>query len=250
MMRTTLVWRLLLAAILFVAAAACWREAALARRVADAHVRLATLHYDAEDGISEESSPLNQLAVPIRSLDEEIRRHRAYSGYWRTRADNGATVSLAPSAPIPGTRGGNLADDPAAADPEVMFVSTNTAFRAATRQTTDRARTVQQLDTVIQAYGEVLRADSANADASFNYEYAVRVRDTIARARPNVKGRGAPAYEPQTAGDLPAGPTIHGRPGGPPPEIPGDQFRTLAPMPYEEREESDPGRGPAPQRRG
>lgn len=249
-MRTTLVWRLVIAAILFIAAAVCWREAALARRVADAHVRLATLHYDAEDGIDEEAAPLNGLGLPILSLEEEIRRHRAYSGYWRTRDDNGATGSPAPAVPIPGARGGNLADDPAAADPEVMFVSTNTAFRAATRQTTDRARTVERLDTVIQAYGEVLRADAANADAAFNYEYAVRFRDTIARGRASARGRGAPAYEPPTTVDLPAGPTIHGRPGGPPPEIPGDQFRTLAPMPYEEREESDPGRGPAPQRRG
>ena len=242
--------RLLVALILFAAAGLAWREAALARRVAAAHSRLATLHFDAEDGIDEEAAPLNGLGVPVLSLDEEIRRHRAYSGYWRTRDDNGSTGLTAPAVPIPGARGGNLADDPAAADPEVMFVSTNTAFRAATRQTTDRARTVQQLDTVIQAYGEVLRADAANADAAFNYEYAVRFRDTIARGRASARGRGAPAYEPPTTVDLPAGPTIHGRPGGPPPEIPGDQFRTLAPMPYEEREESDPGRGPAPQRRG
>jgi hypothetical protein len=103
---------------------------------------------------------------------------------------------------------------------------------------------------VIQAYGEVLRSDSANVDAAYNYEYAVRIRDTIARGRNTARGRKTLDDELGASVDLPAGPTIHGRPGGPPPEIPGDQFRTIAPMPYEEREESDPGRGPSPQRRG
>jgi len=242
--------RLLVAVILFAAAALSGREAALARRVADAHGRLATLHFDAEDGIAEGESPLNRLAVPMLSLDEEIRQHRAHSGYWRQRAENGAS-NAAPIAPLPGARGGNQAETTEAADPEVMFVATNTAFRAATRQTTDRPRTVERLDTVIQAYGEVLRSDPANVDAAYNYEYAVRTRDTIARGRKTAApGRKTLDDELGASVDLPAGPTIHGRPGGPPPEIPGDQFRTIAPMPYEEREESDPGRGPSPQRRG
>ena len=93
------------------------------------------------------------------------------------------------SAPLPGARGGNQGESTEAADPEVMFVATNTAFRAATRQTTDRPRTVERLDTVIQAYGEVLRSDPANVDAAYNYEYAVRTRDIIARGRNTTKGR-------------------------------------------------------------
>ena len=240
--------RLLVAVVLFAAAAVSWREAALARRVADAHRRLATLHFDAEDGIAEDESPLNRLAVPLLSLEEEIREHRARSDYWRLRGDNGATDAVLP---LPGARGGNQAEAAEAADPEVMFVATNTAFRSATRVTTDRPRTVERLDTVIQAYGEVLRSDPSKVDAAYNYEYAVRTRDTIARGR-NTAARGRKTLDDVLGGsiDLPPGPTIHGRPGGPPPEIPGDQFRTIAPMPYEEREESDPGRGPSPQRRG
>ena len=87
---------------------------------------------------------------------------------------------------LPGARGGNQAEGSEAADAEVMFVATNTAFRAATRQTTDRPRTVERLDTVIQAYGEVLRAAPANVDAAYNYEYAVRRRDIIARGKNNA----------------------------------------------------------------
>ena len=132
--------RLLIAVILFIGAWLAWREAALARRVAAAHSRLATLHFDADDGIAEDESPLNRVAVPVLSLDQEIREHRARSGYWRTRTENGA--SDAPAVPLPGARGGNQSEPSEGGDPEVMFVATNSAFRAATRQTTDRPRTV------------------------------------------------------------------------------------------------------------
>jgi hypothetical protein len=50
--------------------------------------------------------------------------------------------------------------------------------------------------------------------------------------------------------DLPIGPTVHGRPGGPPQDLPMQQFRTVTPMRYEEREELEPGRGQRPKRRG
>ena len=44
---------LLLALVLVAVAAVLWSEAAVARRVADAHQRLATLNYDHDDGIDE-----------------------------------------------------------------------------------------------------------------------------------------------------------------------------------------------------
>jgi hypothetical protein len=51
--------------------------------------------------------------------------------------------------------------------------------------------------------------------------------------------------------DLPAGPTIHGRPGGPPEGESMGDFKTVTPMRYDEREEQmDPGRGQKIQRKG
>jgi len=51
--------------------------------------------------------------------------------------------------------------------------------------------------------------------------------------------------------DLPSGPTLHGNPGGPPPEIPMSDFKTVTPMRYDEREEQmDPGRGKEIKRKG
>jgi len=45
----TVTVRIVLAVVLFVVGAACWSEAQLTRRVAEAHRRLATLHYDGDD---------------------------------------------------------------------------------------------------------------------------------------------------------------------------------------------------------
>ena len=51
--------------------------------------------------------------------------------------------------------------------------------------------------------------------------------------------------------DLPAGLTIHGRPGGPPEGESMSDFKTVTPMRYDEREEQmDPGRGQKIQRKG
>ena len=51
--------------------------------------------------------------------------------------------------------------------------------------------------------------------------------------------------------DLPTGPTIHGRPGGPPESESMGDFKTVTPMRYDEREEQmDPGRGQKLQRKG
>jgi hypothetical protein len=37
-------------------------------------------------------------------------------------------------------------------------------------------------------------------------------------------------------GDLPAGPTIHGGPGGPPPDAKTEEFQIIMPMEYGDRE--------------
>ena len=45
-------------------------------------------------------------------------------------------------------------------------------------------------------------------------------------------------------GDLPAGPTIHGGPGAPPPDAKTEEFQTIMPMEYGDREaqpEATPG---------
>lgn len=235
----------LLAIALFAAGAACWAEARLARRMALAHERLATLQYDAGDDIDEATTTASRLPWPGGSPGADIEQHRATVSYWRSEYRD--LMGSLPSA------GGNVAEE--ASNPEVLIVAANAAFRASQAGAVDRAAAIDRLDRVIQAYADVLRLAPESADASFNYEYVSRVRDLVARSKPQDRvARGEkPAPAPAAAGlsaDLPAGPTVHGYPGGPPPSTGMDRFRTITPMRFDEREEGDPGRGGPRRRKG
>ena len=214
-------------------------EAALARRVADAHGRLATL-------TSCRGRHRGGLiaAEPGRSADalgEEVASTAPRSEYWRQRAE--AAPRTRRPAPLPGARGGNQAGSTRPPTP-VMFVATSTAFRRDAPDDRSAAHR-QRLDTVIRPTARCYDS-SANVDAAYNYS-APSASATPSPGPAPTRGRKTLDDELGASVDLPAGP-IHGRPGGPPPEIPGDQFR-IAPCHAKEREEAI-GRAPSPQRRG
>ena len=84
---------LLVALVLFVAGAAAWSQARLARSVADAHQRLATLNLDEADGIDAATTAFSLLPWPTGSLSEDIRQHRANVAYWRSEYRQLASAS-------------------------------------------------------------------------------------------------------------------------------------------------------------
>jgi len=233
---------LLVALALFVAAAVCLAQARLVRRVADAHERLATLAYQAEAGIDGPAAVLSRLAWPSNSIGDDIGRQRATVSYWQTNYRE--LMRVLPSA------SGNAAA--ATNDPEIMLMAANAAFRASQADTSDRPATIERLDLVIQAYADVLKVAPGNDDAAYNFEYVSRFRDGFARSRPPARAAAkkvvAAAADP--ASDLPAGPTLHGRPGAPPPAAATGRFKIITPMRFDEREDSTPGRGAAPRRKG
>ena len=101
----------------------------------------------------------------------------------------------------------------------------------------------------MQAYADVLRANPDELDAAYNYEYVAGLRDTLAKNKPIP--RPAKPEVADVSADLPTGPTLHGHPGGPPSDVPLSDFKTVSPMRFDEREEqSQPGRGKAPTRKG
>src|SRR6476660_9788608 len=116
----------ILAVLLFVVAAACWTEAQVTRRVADAHRRLATLHYDAEDDIDGAVTVFNRLPWPGGEGASDVRRHRATVSYWMVRYDS-------------------LAELPLATGQQAVSTSAYCWITA-----------VERLDAVIQQYAEVL----------------------------------------------------------------------------------------------
>jgi hypothetical protein len=103
---------------------------------------------------------------------------------------------------------------------------------------------VQRLDGVLQAYASALKASPRDADAAYNYEYVARLPEAVARAKGKPVKPETVTPAPLVAGDLPAGPTIHGRPGAPPPDAKMEELQMLAPMEYGDREaqpEATPG---------
>lgn len=222
-----LIVRLFVAAVLFAAAWLSWSEARLAARVADARQEIATLRFQIDDSLTPAASLSDYAPGDGASLSDDIRRIRARVAYWIGGYDD---VVEEPSEVV---------------DPEILLAAANAAFRSSQRAAAaPQAEQVQRLDGVLQAYAAVLKAAPRHVEAAFNYEYVSRVRDQVAS---RVAGRTPPKPAPPapaSSGDLPAGNTIHGLPGGPPPEAKTEEFQVIAPMEYGDREaqpEATPG---------
>jgi hypothetical protein len=144
--------------------------------------------------------------------------------------------------------GGSIAET----DPDVLLLAANASFRASQNET-DRMLGVRKLDAVVKNYAEVLKNSATDADAAFNFEYAIRLRDALAKARPAATGKSsaAAAKLAENESDLPAGPTLHGHPGGPPAKTDMAQFKIVIPKRGEERKD-DPqaGKGGTKVRKG
>jgi hypothetical protein len=231
---------LILAVLLFAAGTLSMRESKHARRLADAHQRLSTLQYTDEGDLAGDATLIDRLPPPIGLSDGVEARHEATVSYWLARYT--ALTDMT-----------NPASGPAVQDPQLLLLAANAAFRTSAPQSEDRKAVVSRLDAVVQAYADALRKDPNLTDAAYNYEFVVKLRDQVAKGparglKPKEKKAGERADE---SVDLPVGPTIHGRPGGPPEGEPMSDFKTVTPMRYDEREEQmDPGRGQKLRRKG
>jgi hypothetical protein len=224
-MRMTIALRVLGALLLLGSAALVRNEARLARAEAAAWQELATLRYDAAATSAESRTPSLRLALtdPL-----EVSRREATRDYWLGRYDD------------------LTARDDGRADADVLFVAANAAYRVARREAVIGPDTARRLDGVLQAYAAVLKAAPRHADAAYNFEYVARLRDYHARMKPPAPSRERPTPRgapPLPTEDLPRGPTVHGRPGGPPPETKSEEFEILTPRDLGERE-ADPEQAP------
>ena len=233
---------LISAIVLALIGAGFWVAGQTEQRLADLHNELATLQYAAATTDSEDVE--QQLGVARRvpqvgpSAVSDLRDVRATADYWR-----GGYASITPQKDVNGAV--------TETDPEILFLSANAAFRGS-QIDADRATALRRLDTVVKSYADVLRNSPGHIDAAYNYEYAVRVRDTLAKARPAASRNAKLAAKPPAdTGDLPAGPTLHGRPGGPPAATDMAQFKIVIPKRGEERKENpEAGKGGVKVRKG
>src|SRR4051794_1382113 len=232
---------------------AFWIAGRTENRLADVHKQLAMLRYadaSSEGGDLEDSLGIERR-VPVvgHAVEADARDVRASAGYWRS--------DYAAVAPQKDANGVVTETDPA-----ILLLSANAAFRGA--QNTDRITAVRRLDDVVRSYAEVLKTEAKDCDgdtracdrratdAAFNYEYVIRARDLLAKSR-NTAPKGAPKIAAAKAedDDLPAGPTLHGHPGGPPPATDMNQFKIVIPKRGEERKDApDAGKGGQKIRKG
>src|SRR3954468_21694465 len=173
------------AIVLTLAGAGLWLAGRTETRLIDVHKQLATLQYaDAQNtgaALEQSQSLALERRVPMvgKAAETDARDTRAAAGYWRN--------DYAAIAPAHDANGVITETDPA-----ILLLNANAAFRAATANG-DRLDTVRRLDTVVKSYAEVLKApacgagdracDSRGNDAAFNYEYAIRTRDQLAKQR-------------------------------------------------------------------
>jgi hypothetical protein len=241
------------ALLLALAGTAFWVAGETENRLADVHKQLAMLRYadaSSEGGQFEDSLGLERRMPMVgRAVEADARDVRAAAGYWRS--------DYAAVAPQKDANGVVTETDPA-----ILLLSANAAFRAS--QNTDRITAVRRLDDVVRSYAEVLKTqakdcegdartcDQRAVDTAFNYEYVVRVRDTLAKARNTAAPKAAPKVAARAEDDdLPSGPTLHGHPGGPPPATDMNQFKIVIPKRGEERKDApDAGKGGQKIRKG
>ena len=111
-------------------------------------------------------------------------------------------------------------------DPEMLLLAAQRA-RFASRSTGRRTRPtlLKNLDGVIRAYDEALRAGIERPDVAFNYELAVQ--DARRGGQRQAEGHAAPVARD---GRQEPTPNMHGDPGEPPKDMKVEQFQIRIPM--------------------
>jgi hypothetical protein len=220
----TIAIRVLGALLFFGAAVLARQEAGLARAEAGAWQQLATLRYD--DAASIEVPEGRWLSAGAGD-SVQAANVEATVEYWLGRYDD------------------LVEQQSAATDADLLFVAANAAFRTARRDQTVGPEAARQLDPVMRAYANVLRAAPSHSDAAYNLEYVSRLRNRLAGLKPQpARDRDTPrAARPIETTDLPRGPTVHGLPGGPPAEQKMEEIEVLTPRGFEERD-ADPEQAP------
>src|SRR5262245_36877488 len=232
---------LVLAVVFAVTGEAFWMVGHADRRVADVHHQLATLQYAAaaENGAAVEGSLDLERRLPVVGQQAAVDVHGAATTarYWESDY-----AGLQPQHDANGA----ITDT----DPAVLRMTANAAFRAS-QASPDRAETIRRLDGAIKSYTDALKANSEDVDTAFNYEYSVRVRDALGRARGAAAKAAATKQAALDPTDLPAGPTLHGHPGGPPTKTEMSQFKIVIPKRGDERKDNpEAGKGGQKIRKG
>ena len=221
---------LVAALVLALAGIAALGTSSFERDLADAQQHVATDRFaDAEDQLKD----VEHYAAYARWIpqlgahaERDLASRRAALQYWKKDY----------SAVLP-----READPVGAVDPanvELQQVVANASYRAAQGKMADKAAALQALDESIGNYMAVLKSDTWNPDAAFNYEYLVRLRAEIAQ------GKKKPTGKPEKTDNL-------GEQGQPAQNSSTKKFEIYVPLEGSERQESgEAGKGAPIQKKG
>lgn len=223
----------LAAAVLFaIGGAVSLTVARFQQHMADAQEQVATLQFDqAQASLAAAEDLLTYVRwIPGAGggAPAEIETRKAALLYWQ---GNYQAVLPAQAEPVAAVDESN---------PALQLVVANAAFRAGLGRSKERADTLQALNDAVNGYAIVLRNDRWSEDAAHNYEFAVRLRDELA------KGRRPPLPpQPQEGGDL-------GEGGAPSPATTTKGFEIYVPLEGNERtpDGGEAGKAEAKQRKG
>jgi hypothetical protein len=216
-MRAT-IGSLIAALALLAAGGISWALGRAERAVATTEEQLVTMQYAAASDRADTSDALRYATlVPGvgNSLAGGARNAQSAATYWQAKYDA--------LKPVPGASAST-----SARDPEEWVLASNAAFRATAHEAVDRDTALNHLEAVIKNYAETLKANPDSEDAAYNYEFVVRTRDTLARAK-IAPGPPKPLVAEATTQ------TIHGRPGAPPKGVNMAGFKVLVPKQSDER---------------
>jgi len=113
-------------------------------------------------------------------------------------------------------------------DPDLQLLAANAEYRALRTTGAPWQVAVGKLDAIAKRYADILRTDPGNEDAAYNFEFVLRLRTLLTRARQNL-----PSTTP--AATL----TVHGFAGAPPQESDMKKFKMIVPMMPDERQEAE-----------
>jgi hypothetical protein len=146
------------------------------RNMADAQQSASTEQYDAARAsltAAEAYVPYGRWLPRVGAeADSDIRSRKAALDYWQR---NYEAVLPRETDPVGAVEGSNL---------ELQTIVANAAYRAGQEAAHDKATRVQAYDEAIGAFQTVLKNDSWDADAAFNYEFLIRERDAFAKGQP------------------------------------------------------------------
>lgn len=195
-----------------------WRSSEMERRLAAAERDLVTLRY--EEAAAGAAQPGGRLAALMPGSGGRVADARSLgttAGYWQ----------------------GNY--DAVAENPDAKLLAANAAYRNMRKAGGSWQAVVGRMDTIVKQYAEILREDPSNAEAAFNYEYVVRLRQVIAARKQPLP----PAEDGNT------GLSIHGFEGAPPEASDMKKFKMIVPMRPDERLEAEKaGKGTTKVRKG